>query len=56
VLLGEGTIELSEYDRLIAKETASQQLLGDPAVSPLTREILLADARAAASLWTVAKD
>jgi SNF2 family DNA or RNA helicase len=50
VLLGERTIELAEYDRLIRKEGSAQQLLGDDSAPPPTRETLLADARAAATL------
>jgi SNF2 family DNA or RNA helicase len=50
VLLGEGTIEMAEYDRLMTKEAAAQNLLGDPEIATPSRETLLADARAAATL------
>jgi SNF2 family DNA or RNA helicase len=55
VLLGEGTIEVAEYDRLMTKEAAAQNLLGDPDTPPTTRETLLADARAAATLLSCDK-
>lgn len=41
VLLCDGTIEVKEYDRLIDKERAAQELLGDGATAPLTREVML---------------
>lgn len=47
VLLCDGTIEVQEYDRLIRKERAAQDLLGDQVSAPVTRESFLADARAA---------
>ncbi len=50
VMLCEGTLEVSEYDRLVQKEQASQDLLGDDVKIPLTRETFLADVRKAASL------
>ncbi len=43
VLLCDGTIEVQEYDRLTAKERASQQLLRDRAPEPVTREAMLAE-------------
>jgi SNF2 family DNA or RNA helicase len=49
MLLGDDTIELSEYDRLIQKERAAQELLGDPSTTPPTRETFLAETRGAAA-------
>ena len=50
VLLCDETLELEEYERLISKEAAAQELLGDQFTTPLTRESLLADVRSAALL------
>jgi SNF2 family DNA or RNA helicase len=41
VLLADGTLEEAEYERLQAKERASQDLLGDVVDPPLTRQVLL---------------
>lgn len=43
VLLCDGTLEVQEYDRLTAKERASQQLLRDRAPEPVSREAMLAE-------------
>ena len=50
VILCDGTLEVSEYDRLVQKEQAAQDLLGDNVEAPLTRETFLADVREAAAL------
>ena len=50
VMLCDGTLEVSEYDRLVEKEQAAQDLLGDNVEAPLTRETFLADVRKAAAL------
>lgn len=50
ILLCDKTIELQEYERLVAKEAAAQSLLGDVVQAPATREAFLAEARAAAAL------
>lgn len=50
VILCDGTLEVSEYDRLVQKEQAAQDLLGDNVEVPLTRETFLADVREAAAL------
>jgi SNF2 family DNA or RNA helicase len=50
VLLCDKTIEIDEYERLVRKEHAAQDLLGDVVEPPVTRESFLADARAAAVL------
>ena len=50
VLLCDDTLEVSEYDRLVQKEQAAQQLLGDQVDAPITRETFLADVREAAQL------
>ena len=50
VLLCENTIELEEYDRLTGKERAAQQLLGDNAAPPVTRQSMLAGALASESM------
>ncbi len=55
VMLCDGTLEVSEYDRLVKKEQAAQDLLGDNAEPPLTRETFLADVRKAAALLTTVK-
>lgn len=41
VLLAAGTIEEPEYQRLLRKEAAAQDLLGDEVIEPLTREAFL---------------
>ncbi|MDE0031214.1 MAG: DEAD/DEAH box helicase [Deltaproteobacteria bacterium] len=50
VLLCDDTLEVSEYDRLVQKEQAAQDLLGDNVEAPLTRETFLTDVRKAAAL------
>ena len=50
VMLCEGTLEVSEYERLVRKEQAAQDLLGDRVDAPITRETFLADVREAAAL------
>ena len=50
VMLCDGTIEVSEYDRLVQKEQAAQDLLGDQVDAPITREAFLTDVREAAAL------
>lgn len=55
VLLCNGTIEVQEYERLIRKERAAQDLLGDEVDAPVTREAFLADARSAMELLTDAR-
>lgn len=50
VLLCDGTIEVAEYDRLVGKERAAQDLLGDTVSAAVTRETFLADVREAAAL------
>lgn len=43
MLLATDTIEIREYERLLRKEAAAQELLGDEVEQPLTREGFLAD-------------
>ena len=50
VMLYDGTLEVSEYDRLVQKEQAAQDLLGDHVDAPITREAFFADVREAAAL------
>ncbi len=50
VILCNGTLEVSEYDRLVRKEQAAQALLMDDIEAPLTRETFLADVREAAGI------
>ena len=50
VMLCEGTLEVSEYERLVRKEKAAQDLLGDEVEAPITRETFLADVHKAAAL------
>lgn len=50
VLLCEGTIEVSEYERLTGKERAAQSLLGDRAEQPMTRDAMLEEVLAASRL------
>ncbi|MEP9358754.1 DEAD/DEAH box helicase [Sphingomonas sp. KR3-1] len=52
VLLGDKTIETQEYERLIAKEAASQSLLGDVVSQPVTRDTFLGEAKAAIALFS----
>jgi len=47
VLLGENSIEPSEFDRLVVKETRARDLLGDVIDEPVTRERFLAELRGA---------
>ena len=54
VMLCDGTLEVSEYDRLVQKEQAAQELLGDKADTPFTRETFLADVRDASALLNTA--
>lgn len=54
VLLCDGSLETVEYDRLVEKERAAQDLLGDRVTAPLTRETFLADVREAAALLDAA--
>ena len=56
VMLCDGTLEISEYDRLVQKEQAAQDLLGDQVDPPITRETFLADVRKAAALLTTVED
>jgi SNF2 family DNA or RNA helicase len=51
VLMADGTIEVTEYQRLLAKEQSAQHLLGDPAGQPVTRDAYLAEARASLEAW-----
>ncbi|MDE0626331.1 MAG: DEAD/DEAH box helicase [Bryobacterales bacterium] len=55
VMLCNGTIEVSEYDRLVQKEQAAQELLRDQVDAPITREAFLADVRKAAALLAEVK-
>ena len=50
VLLCEGTLEVSEYQRLMRKEQAAQELLRDNIGTPITRETFLANVHEAAAL------
>jgi SNF2 family DNA or RNA helicase len=50
VMLCDGSLETVEYDRLVEKERAAQDLLGDRVSEPMTRETFLADVRQAAAL------
>ncbi len=43
ILLCESSIEVEEYDRLLAKEKASQELLHDNIEEPVTRESMLSE-------------
>lgn len=56
VILCDGTLELTEYDRLVQKEQAAQDLLGDHVEVPVTRETFLADVREAAALLNRMED
>jgi SNF2 family DNA or RNA helicase len=44
VVLGKDTIEEQEYDRLLAKESSAQQLLGDVVEPPMMRTAMLSEA------------
>jgi SNF2 family DNA or RNA helicase len=44
VLLCNATIEVDEYERLVNKEQAAQQLLGDVVEPPVTRQSMLQEA------------
>jgi len=50
ILLCDQTIEITEYERLIAKEEAAQQLLGDEVTPPLTRSRMLSEVEDAARM------
>jgi SNF2 family DNA or RNA helicase len=50
MLLCDRTIELAEYERLLDKERAAQNLLGDRVNPPVTRMSMLSDVTAAARL------
>ena len=50
-MLCDDSIEVGEYERLVRKERAAQDLLGDVVQSPLTRETFLSDIQSAAMLW-----
>ena len=50
VMLCDGTLEVTEYDRLIQKEQSAQDLLGDHVAAPITRETFLAEVRESAAL------
>jgi SNF2 family DNA or RNA helicase len=56
VMLCEGSIEVQEYERLITKETAAQDLLGDRVTPPVTRDAFLAEMKDAAALLYEAND
>jgi SNF2 family DNA or RNA helicase len=44
VMLGKDTIEEQEYERLLAKETSAQELLGDVVDPPMMRTAMLSEA------------
>jgi SNF2 family DNA or RNA helicase len=50
ILVADRTIEVSEYDRLLAKERSAQQLLGDKILDSPTRTQMLHDLSNAAGL------
>ncbi|MBX9787502.1 MAG: DEAD/DEAH box helicase [Pirellulales bacterium] len=50
VLVCDGTIEVEEYGRLLEKERAAQQLLGDEPTPSVTRSTLLSELMAAARM------
>ena len=50
IMLCDETLEVNEYNRLVQKEIAAQDLLGDHTEAQLTRETFLADIRDAAEL------
>lgn len=43
ILLADSSIEIAEYETLLRKERAAQDLLGDPTTQPPTRERMLAE-------------
>lgn len=43
VLLCEESIEVAEYERLLAKEQSAQKILGDPITCPVSRESMLVE-------------
>lgn len=55
VMLCDGTLEVTEYDRIVQKEQAAQDLLGDNVETPFTRETFLADVREATALLRTAE-
>ena len=55
VMLCDGTIEVSEYERLVQKEQVAQDLLGDHVGVQITRETFLTDLRDAAALLSTAE-
>jgi SNF2 family DNA or RNA helicase len=50
VLLCDGSMEINEYNRLVAKEAAAQDLLGDTVEGLVTRETFIAELEQAAGL------
>lgn len=50
VILCDRSLEVAEYERLIGKQTAGQELLGDQVVPPVTRETFIAELQEAARL------
>jgi SNF2 family DNA or RNA helicase len=52
ILLAEGTAEISEYERLMAKEASARELLHDPTDYVPTRADLLAEARDSLSVMS----
>lgn len=50
IMLCDGTLEVTEYERLVRKEQAAQDLLGDDVETPVTREKFLAKVHEAAAL------
>jgi SNF2 family DNA or RNA helicase len=48
IVMADGSIEIDEYERLLAKERTAQGLLGDHVDAPSTRDRLLHDLTAAA--------
>ncbi len=53
ILVSDQTIEVKEYDRLLKKEQAAQDLLGDQVKPPLTRLMMLEEFTEAARLLGV---
>lgn len=54
VLLCDGTIEVGEYERLVQKERAAQDLLGDPPQVQWTRELMIEEAKRASTTFSTA--
>jgi hypothetical protein len=52
VLLCDGSLEVSEYDRLVQKERSAQILLGDRVEEPWTRSAMLQEVEQASRLLT----